>query len=129
MSELLAPWSPVERMAAEVLADLSTQPIGTATPENLAEVLPVWRVLRIGGADDGVTDTARLVVETYAATVPEAEDLAEQGRQRLLRRRVRTSHGLIDRGETEVAPHLVPHPNPGVRMVEAIYRLSSRRWA
>ncbi|MFC6885291.1 MULTISPECIES: hypothetical protein [Actinomadura] len=121
------PYPDAEDVAAALLDDLTTEQVVIVTPEDLQDRLPLQRVLRIGGSDDQLTDTARIVVDTYAATSAEARTLAEQTRQRFGRRRARTSAGIMDRATTEVAPHAVPHPNPQVRMRTAIYRLRLRR--
>lgn len=116
-----------EDLAKELLADLTVQPVFTVLPEDLQGRLPLQRVTRVGGGDDRVTDTARVVVETYGRTREEARALAEATRQRFGRRRARTAVGIMDRAVTEVAPHATTHPDPAVRMRTAIYRMSMRR--
>lgn len=123
----MANWPDPEDLVKELLADLTATPVHTSLPADLQDRLPLQRVRRIGGSDDEVTDVARVVVETYAATRDGARDLAEQTRQRFKRRRARTSVGIMDRATTEVAPYTTASPNADVRMRTAIYRMSMRR--
>lgn len=95
------------------------------TPPDLQTRLPIIKVQRIGGTDDGVTDTARIVVTVHAATYREGNRLA-----RLVRHRLRwgpTPAGVIDAVRTEVGPREVPSRDAeAVRCFEATYRVLVR---
>jgi hypothetical protein len=129
----LAPFSDVEHMLMDALADLVTDPadVGTVIPADLQNRLAagrkVIRVRRIGGSDDRISDYPRVDVETFGATRADAWPLAESIRQRLISGPQRTAHGLIDRATTEVGPQEIPYDDPDVRRVLATYRLSTRR--
>jgi len=127
---VLAAWPNAARIVAEVLA-----PVGTVVGETgldlksqLAGGARVVRVRRIGGDDDRITDVARVDVDVYAVDLSVAEAGAEAARQLLISGPVATSRGILDRADTEVAPHEVPSPDPDAyRVVSATYRVSVRR--
>lgn len=124
----LPPFPDAEDVTAELLGDLTPgQEIVTTLPADLETRLPLQRAVRIGGSDDGITDVARMVVETYAGSEAEALALARLTQQRFKRRRARTSAGMMDRASTEVSPRLLDYPNPAVWLATAIYRISLRR--
>ena len=88
----------------------------------------VIRVRRIGGSDDRFTDVARVDVRVYAVDLSDAEETAEDARQRLVSGPSATAHGVLDRAFTEVGPQEVPGPDPeNYRVVSATYRVSVRR--
>lgn len=123
-----AGWQDAELLVAEALDDLVDHEVVTDVPADLQEQLPLIRVRRIGGGDDRRTDTARVAVEAYAASRTQAAAIAEQARAKLGRRRIRTTSGLIDRADTEVGPTRLPYDDPDIRLVQAIYRVTARRW-
>lgn len=127
MSQELPGWPDIHAVVADLLADLTTHPVVTSLPADLQEQIPLYRVRRVGGPDDRITDQPRVDVEAYAGTWAQALTLAEEARQRLLAGRARTVAGVLDRAETEVGPFAVPYPDPGVRCCAATYRLSLRR--
>lgn len=122
----LAPFSDVERMLVDVLADFGGT--GTVLPTDLPSKLPFVRPRRIGGTDDGVTDRARVVIDVFAGTRAQAWDVARRLQQRMISgpRRV-PGVGIIDRATTNVGPQDAPYEDQRVRLVTAIYDVSSRR--
>lgn len=110
-----------------VLVDLAGN--GTITPTNLADVLPFVRVMRFGGSDDLLTDTARVDVDCFAATRPAAQSLAEAVRQRMLSYpHVVDGVGTIDYATTDLAPNEVPwSDSQSVRRFTASYTVTTRR--
>lgn len=119
----------VEDLLVLVLDGLSPgRDVVTTLPPNLQDQLPLQRVRRIGGGGDQVTDVARVDVEAFASTRAAALQLARQQHQVLLSVPSATSRGLIDRVVPEVGPHELPYADPGVRLMQATYRISVRRW-
>ncbi|MEU6033973.1 hypothetical protein ABZ801_01045 [Actinomadura sp. NPDC047616] len=115
----------VESLLVHLLSPLATTV--SVTPPDLQDRMPIIRVRRIGGADDGITDTSRVDVDVHASSRTEAHTLAEQVRQFLLDGPHTAHGGVIDRIVTEVAPHSLTHPDPGTRVVTATYRATTRR--
>jgi len=127
---ILAGFPDVRRVVAGALAGLGTVvgETGLDLQSQLAGGGTVIRVRRIGGADDRVTDQARIDVDVYAVDLSAAEAAAESARQALISGPSATGHGVLDRADTEVGPHEVPSPDPGAyRVVSATYRISVRR--
>lgn len=123
-----APYSDTEAMLVNVLADFGTT--GTVTPDDLQDQLPFVKPARIGGADDGVTDVARVDVDVLAGTRAQAWDIARRLQQRLISAPIRVPGiGVIDRARTEVGPHEAPYEDETIRRVLATYRVSARRLA
>ena len=123
---LLASFPKPARIVAALLTDLGTT--GGETSTTLQDDLPFIRVRRIGGADDRVTDIARVDVRVYDTNLTAAEDLSETIRQRLISGPATTVHGVLDRAATEVGPQEVPGPAPDhYRVVSTTYRVSVRR--
>jgi hypothetical protein len=127
---VLASWPTAARVTGDVLAGLGTVvgETGTDLLSQLQNGNKVIRVRRIGGADDRVTDVARIDVRVYAVSLSDAEDTSESARQRLISGPSRTDHGVLDRAETEVGPQEIPSPDPErYRVVSAPNRVSVRR--
>lgn len=122
----LAPYSDVERMLVDLLTDFGGT--GTVLPADLPSKLPFVRPRRIGGSDNGITDRARVVVDVFAATRAQAWETARLLQQRMISgpRRV-PGVGIIDRATTNVGPQDAPYEDQRVRLVTAIYDVSSRR--
>jgi hypothetical protein len=118
----LAPYSDVERMLVAELATFGT----TGTVDNGAR--PFVRALRVGGVDNGVTDTARVVVDVIATTRDEAWEIARQVQQRLISGPFAVpGEGIVDRARTDTGPAEAAYDDPDVRLVTATYVVSSRR--
>lgn len=75
-----------ETAVQDIIADLvgGVEHVGSETPNDLQQRLPFARVTRIGGGDDGVTDTAELDVDVYGTRRTATWMLAEAVRERLL---------------------------------------------
>lgn len=99
---------------------------GTDTPADLEQRLPYVRVNRIGGRDDGVTDSGSYDVDFFAASRASAVALADQGDD-LLRDARTAGDFLIDNVRTDVGLRRLPWPNPKVRRRSATYTVSARR--
>ena len=122
--ELLPAFPDAEAVVMDLLA-----PLGTTVTSTPAEINgPLIRVQRVGGADDGITDRARIEVLCYHQTRPLATALASECR-RLIGAAGCTVVGgvLIDRAYSEVAPVNEIYRNPDVRAVPAVYRFEWRR--
>lgn len=95
--------------------------------EALTAALPMLRVQRIGGADDRLTDTARLDLETFAATYDTASDLARRVHTTALALAHTTVAGvLIDTVETVSGPMWVDYENQDVQRFVATYEAAVR---
>jgi hypothetical protein len=123
----LAAWPDVHDVLFALFQDLADTVAGPRRPPNYQDQMPLVRVRRLGGADDRITDVARVDVEVYASTYPTARDLATALQQRLLAAPHITPAGRIDTVETEVGPREIPHDDQAVRLVAATYRISFRR--
>lgn len=121
----LAAFSDVEAVLRELYGDLAR--VVTRTGTDLQQNLPTIRVRRLGGGGTRFTDTPRVDVQVFAATVVEAKGIAETCRQRLVSGPSRTSVGIVDRVEVEVGPREVPYADQDLRLVAATYRISLRR--
>lgn len=92
------------------------------------------QVLRIGGADDGITDYPLLHFLFYSDTYEDACAAAEEGRQIVL-----AAPGtavvvegypkpiLIDSARTRAAPIEAPRDNPDLRLKTGTFQISYRR--
>lgn len=116
------PYADVEKMLATVLEVFA--PAGSVDDGTR----PFVRVMRIGGADDGVTDRPRVVVDVLADTRDEAWSIARALQQYLTRRpRAVPGLGIIDRVTTDVGPQYAPHEDARTALVTATYIVASRR--
>jgi hypothetical protein len=94
--------------------------------------VPAVQVRRIGGGDDGFTDSSRVDVLVIADDEESAEQLAEQVRSFLVDKSpIRGAGLLLDGATTEVAPYQVPwtdseHPERTAFL--ATYVATSRRF-
>jgi hypothetical protein len=129
------PFGDVELMLEEYLSSPARYVV-THTPPDLKPQLAaryVVRVVRLGGGETlgGTTDRPRVQVLVHAlATAEKPRDAFEEAarvRAELLSLPAVTSHGLLDRAETESGPTTVPHPDPHVVRVQMIFRVSTRR--
>ncbi|MGQ0774549.1 MAG: phage tail termination protein [Pseudonocardiales bacterium] len=120
----LPPFPDAETVVLELLAAVA--PTVTATADPL--ILPVIRVQRVGGADDGISDNPRIEVACYGATRAQAWQMAERCRQLVLAGAMTTVAGaLIDKAATETPAVQLPDDSPDVRRVVGTYRLVMRR--
>lgn len=121
-------WPDVEELLMAYLEQVA--PTDTVTPEQMTS--KAIRVLRVGGSDDGVTDSPRVEVACFAPTRNEAREMGEQCRQLLLvlggqAVRIDGRHVLVDSCRTDTPPEPVPYDNPDVDRAVAYYRLGLRR--
>lgn len=107
------------RLTVRVLTDL---------PANLASILPVIQVQRVGGDDDSFRlDRALVDVDVYAATRPAASVLMAQTRSALLAelRGVATESAVFTMARTVTAPAWRPYENPALRRFGASFEIHS----
>lgn len=122
----LAPYSDVERLLVTALTEFGQT--GTVLPTDLPSKVPFVRPRRIGGADDRVTDVARVVIDVFAASRAQAWEVARLLQQRMISGpRLVPGVGIIDRATTNTGPQDAPYEDERVRLVTAIYDVSSRR--
>lgn len=120
------PYADAEHLLVAALASFGRT--GTVLPDDLAELPLFVRCRRIGGADDRVTDVARVAVEVFAPTRAAAWTAARQIQQALISGpRAVPGVGVIDRVRTEVGPQDLPYEDPRIRCVSATYEVASRR--
>lgn len=125
-------WCDIEAVLVSALSGLGR--VGTRTPANLLTALPYVQVQRIhGGADDRVTDTARVDVDVFTARDPTNPNrgaaflLSEQVRALMLSLRHTEVDGvLIDTVETLTAPAWLDYGDEHVNRYLATYELTSR---
>ncbi|MEU1152638.1 hypothetical protein ABZ369_06415 [Streptomyces sp. NPDC005918] len=97
-------------------------------PSTLEQVMPLLLVAVVpGGGDDGVSGTAVLDVQTFAATRTLMWQLADGAHESMLAMRGQLAGGLaVDDVETSLLPGFVTYNNPAVRRAVASYRLTRR---
>lgn len=122
---------------AAVITALAALPgvtrVSTTTPADLAGSLPMIQVQRVGGADDLVTDTARVDVQTFTPTDPtnpnrgSAIQLAERVRAAVhALRHTAVGAVVIDTAETVVAPQWVDYADEHVTRFVGTYEFTLR---
>jgi hypothetical protein len=122
----------VEAGFLDLLAVLA--PGSNETPPDLDRRLAVagvagwFRVRRIGGQDDGVTDFSQVDVDVFATSRDRAFSLARAARELLTDGPPPLVAGcILDRVTTVVAPVEVPNENPRVTRYLGSYRATARR--
>lgn len=124
MSATTPVYADVERLLVAFLpGQLGGVRVLTELPANLADVLPVVAVLRLGGTDASVAfDVATVDVDVYAASRAAASALAEQVR-RALRFALPHTAG-VRHVQTLSAPAWRPYDNTALRRFGATYQLT-----
>lgn len=119
----------VEDALVVALADfVAAGRVVTETPPDLAAKLPMIRVGRRGGGDDGVTDKPRVDIEIFAATRAVGIPLAEAVRQHLIKAPAFRPGDPFDRIVCDSGPQEVPWGDgKTVRRWIATYTIRSRR--
>ncbi len=121
-------WPDLQLIAVAYLTDVLGLRVATTTPANLEDQMPMVRVRRGPGSDDGVTDAPLLDVETFAGTDRGAWDLAEQARQAIHGLGGKAVNGaLVDSVTTAQSPVNVDWENPAVERYVASYRVTFRQ--
>lgn len=121
-------WPDVERLAVAYLSERLGVRVSTKVPNNLTSVLPMVRIIRGAGSDDGITDSPLLDVEAFAGDQPAASALAEDAREALHDLAGRAVNGdLVDTVATATGPVRLDWGNPAVERYVASYRLGLRR--
>lgn len=97
-------------------------------PSTLEQVVPLLFVAVVpGGGDDGVSGTASLDVQAFAATRSAMWQLADAAHESMLAMRGQHAGGLaVDDVEPDALPGFVTYNNPAVRRTVASYRLTRR---
>jgi hypothetical protein len=121
-------WPDVEATVRGYLASVLTGRVVTILPAKLEESLPVTRILRGPGGDDGITDSPLLDVETFGGDRGTMWELAEETRQALHELAGTAFDGvLVDTVQTASGPSYVDYGNPRVHRAVASYRLGLRQ--
>lgn len=129
----LAPFPNAEALVRSILLGLDVDGLTVATetpadPAGTLSWLPFLRVVCFGGNDDRITDLSRVDVTAFASTNLAAAQLAEQARQRLITRPVKTDVGVLDRAVTDSKPQRIPYTdNPPPFAYTASYAVTARR--
>jgi hypothetical protein len=119
----------VQRLLVVQLADIvGAGRVAVQTPNDLEQVLPFVRVMRIGGGRDWVNDMATVDVDVFAASYTAAEVLATQIDDWLCG--PPPGPAELDRVICEVAPRELPWSDlVSVRRWASTYQVVSRRRA
>jgi hypothetical protein len=121
-------WADVELTVITHLRAVTGARVVSRLPANLTDVMPVVRVTRGPGTDDGVTDAPLVDVEVFAGNVDTMWPLAEDVREAMHDLRGRAIDGaLIDNVTTATAPVHLDYENPAVQRAVASYRLAQRK--
>ena len=112
----------------ELIAWVKTRPsiAGAGVTFKTDSPLPFWRVSKIGGTDDGVTDFTLVDVDIFAETRDQAQQISEDIRTHL-RPRIRAGSAIVDSVRTSVSPRQLPWDNASVRKFGATYAIGLRR--
>lgn len=130
---VLAAFPDVEAIAMSLLDPVAPGRVYQTTPGEITS--PLVQVLRVGGADNGITDAPLLFVACYGTGddgYTEAKVMAEQCRQVILAApgtgvTVDGQLVLIDSARTATPPAETQRDNPDLRRKTATYRLTYRR--
>lgn len=126
MARKLLPYPDAERVFHDLLTPLARTVTQTDESETFAE--PIIQVQRIGGSDDGITDSPRMQVACFDENRHAAWNLAEDVRQTVLAAGGTKVNGvLVDRTSTETPAQQLSDTVRDVRKVVAIYRADFRR--
>lgn len=132
---MLANWPDAEDVVMSLLGTMSP-PVDatTSTDIDLAEQVPIVRVTRIGGEDDGISDRPLVELAVFHSTYDEARKLAESVRQFVLASpctKVPTEDipagVLIDNASTVTPPARAAYDNPALAMKVLTIRFVWRR--
>lgn len=103
--------------------------VSAETPKDLETKLPFIRLAVVGGADDRLTDSTVIDVETFAASRYDAGILAEEVRDAILSfqgREDSANRWLIDTTDTLTRPRWVDYRNPLVQRYVGTYSVGMR---
>lgn len=136
MAQVLAPYPDVELVLMDLLDPLIGGPVVTALPTAISP--PLTQVERIGGADNGVTDRARMKITSFGATRQLAWQSARQIQQIIIASPGTLVTGpntapeypggvLIDRATTATAAKQIPELGRDARQIETVYEVDLRR--
>lgn len=126
-------WPNVVKVAAIYLKAATGTRTVTHLPDNLTGNLPLYRVTRGPGSDDGITDSPLIDVESFTASEgPDAIDAmwdaAEDARQAMHALAGTVVDGaLVDTVTTSTSATYVDYGNPAVNRTVASYRLALRK--
>lgn len=122
-------WPNIEKLAVAHLAGVARTV--TRVPSDIEGAVPLIRVTRGPGSDDGITDAPLLDVETFTASQGSAVDrwdLAEAAREAVHALAGRSVGGmLVDSVSTSTGPVSLDYGNPNVDRYVASYRLAFRK--
>lgn len=136
MGVVLAAFPDVELVLMDLVDPYTAGPVVTALPSTITP--PLTQVERVGGADDGVTDRARVKITCFGTT----RQLAWQA-TRTIQQVIIASAGtlvtgpntateyprgvLIDRAVTATAAKQIPELGRDARQIETVYQVDLRR--
>ena len=127
----MASWPNLEAVAVSHLRTVTGYRTSTRIPSDLAESVPLIRVMRGPGSDDRITDSALLDVESFTArdgSAVDMWDLAEAVREAMHALTGNAVNGvLIDRVTTATGPTYLDYGNPAVSRVVSSYRFEARK--
>ncbi|HMG44993.1 MAG TPA: hypothetical protein VK611_26910 [Acidimicrobiales bacterium] len=125
----LSPWPDPHVILMALLEDFTTSPVvGPRLHLDFQRDMPLIHVRKVGGTNDKITDFARMSVDVYCRTYPEASALAEGIRQRLMAYPyILPGAGRLDRCEVESSPFEVPWSDDTLRYLTATYLITTRR--
>jgi hypothetical protein len=119
------PFPDIEAALVELLSDLAT--CGTVTPPNLDSSLPFIRIMRYGGNDDLINDSARIDIDAFGQDRASSYELGEAIRQRLLAFPFSLTNCVIDKVTSNTGPMEIPWGDANVRRRNASYTVICRR--
>lgn len=125
MSQILAGYPDAEKTIAGILTGLGVT-VYARLPADWKP--PAITVQRIGGFDDGVTDSPRVDVSVYSDNRSKCWEIAEKARQAILASPGTVVKGaLVDNAATDVPHQQLPSEDAAMHMITTTYRLAMRR--
>ena len=116
----------IEQLLAAYLNDVLDERVLTDLPSNLDQILPVVRVTKVSGSDDGFKlDRPVVDLDVFAKDRAAAFSLARRVQALLLFElpTVTCPGGVVTAVTTIVGPRWLPDPNTALRRVGATYQV------
>lgn len=114
--------------AAGITGTDGTLTSGVETPADFAGSLPFARVHRLGGGDDGITDSASVTIDVFASKYADAFGISEELRQIFTSGPISVGPAVLGYSTVVTGPLYIPwSANDSPRRFATTYRTTARR--